>query len=465
MPYTYHTATATVRVRRPKQKDPTSSGLSFSDKRLQEKKRSDTTSSTSPVDLDQLPSLPASGTASPSSLASPSLVASQPSSGSSKLSRSSFELRTPASLEPYLEAETSDDETPLERQKTNDRLELSSEKPTVLEPCVNTSVTQKDSSNVSPQGSRDTMRIPHATLAEVNSESPNTLTRTYCSPFRTSYAEPLGSGGQPYQYQNHLPEEQSTGLAQTGATHCVDPPSESHMTESNVLQSYLAHVHYDHGLLQNTYMDSRLTREIEMTRHQNPVFRNGLNWNNNSARAEAAQPEQGIPGQGNIMAAGPTLEDEVSPLLHRIQNTLPDINLLVQLYRQTRYNLSICEDRLRQSNSHDGKALNQKDRIIELLSERLEAASRMYCTEKSSLELQLTHMEQQYHECQERLKLLERARDELIEVKSGLEKENEQLLGRHNEKNQASVNTSTQGRANRLEYSEKHQEAMDAAIE
>lgn len=105
-----------------------------------------------------------------------------------------------------------------------------------------------------------------------------------------------------------------------------------------------------------------------------------------------------------------TVEGEDDAVLKRIQNAIPDLNLLLTRYRQTSGQLGERDIILRQTEAEKTRVLQQKDVDIQRLTKDMHSSlqknadeNRRHGEEKDKLRLEIGNMTEKHHELQESL--------------------------------------------------------------
>ena len=90
--------------------------------------------------------------------------------------------------------------------------------------------------------------------------------------------------------------------------------------------------------------------------------------------------------------------DDAGELLHRIQNAIPDIHLLLQRYRETTGRLGLQENTVRQVELQTAEALRQKEMYIEQVAKEMDSESQKHASETSRLRLEIGNLEEKHKE-------------------------------------------------------------------
>ena len=346
--------------------------------------------------LDQLPPLPSSGATSPSSSTSPVLRANRLLAKQPEVSRLPHHFHTPASLQPYLqddeEVDDADDGSHFERRDID--------KPSViiqktvqpsLESCSN---IEKET----PQGHFE------EAVCDLTSSCPTLPTRTrQDSPPLTS---PRLSGS-----VQHRP---SFGYSSVGNP--LSPPLPAGPVYTNE-QFFVPRYPIPHHFAMA--QSSNRAGELQQMHVQPMPYFPGYGYasrppmpfnppNNLNYQSQGQSSfEHDIPTSSRI--AGRDLEmsmgggfsnahDDAGELLHRIQNAIPDIHLLLQRYRETTGRLGLQENTVRQVELQTAEALRQKEMYIEQVAKEMDSESQKHASETSRLRLEIGNLEEKHKE-------------------------------------------------------------------
>ncbi|KAL8679647.1 MAG: hypothetical protein Q9186_004108 [Xanthomendoza sp. 1 TL-2023] len=476
MPFPYQTSATPVRTREPirkREKDrerdrdrdrDTRSTTSSSTKKHREASRSSNRSplpsSSRPtslynqtnITLDQLPPLPRSESASPLSTRSPTLRHSTaPATSSNSLSSSAY-FPTPAALQPYLET---DDDEEFEDAKTPQALPS-----TQVKPYFDTDPIKVPSRPQSVhQTSAPSPPAPIAPVAKAPSPQNPPTPSTALSRVSTRSSDPTPNLQHPRPY--HIPITSPT-FAAPALPFFGAPPSEQYFPQHPVAPQYYPPMaqapghpmDLQHMPAQNYYQPYGSPQHVQPPHYSQmrsqPVREHSSASSRMSISGDPFQTMGQIPmmpaDQGIAPESIPTgaLEGEDDAVLKRIQNAIPDLNLLLTRYRQTSGQLGEREVTLRQTEAEKAKVLEQKDSYIEQLSrEKHEASQRnqkeneRHADEKDKLRLEIGNMTEKHNELQESLHSERRKREDLEYVFQSLGNEHTLLLSRSQEEKAA----------------------------
>ncbi|KAL8805871.1 MAG: hypothetical protein Q9223_005046 [Gallowayella weberi] len=475
MPFPYQTSATPVRTREPirkREKDrerdrdrdrDTRSTTSSSTKKHREASRSSNRSplpsSSRPaslynqtnITLDQLPPLPRSETASPSSARSPNLRHSTaPANSSSSLSSSAY-FPTPAALQPYLETE---DDEEFEDAKTPLALPSAQVKPYFDAGPIKLPSRPQSVHQTSPPSPP----APIAPIAKAPSPHHPPTSPIALSRVSTRSSDPTPSLQHPRPY--HIPITSPTftpALSFFGA-----PPSEQYFPQHPVAPQYYPSMaqapghpmDQQHMSPQNYYQPYGSPQQVQPPHYSQmrnqPVREHSSSSSRMSISGDPFQAmgqmpmmptEKGIAPE-SIPASASEGEDDA--VLKRIQNAIPDLNLLLARYRQTSGQLGEREVTLRQTEVEKAKVLEQKDSYIEQLtkekheaSQRTKRENERHADEKDKLRLEIGNMTEKHNELQESLQSERRKREDLEGAFQSLGTEHTLLLSRSQEEKAA----------------------------
>ncbi|MCJ1390551.1 hypothetical protein MMC18_003411 [Xylographa bjoerkii] len=108
-------------------------------------------------------------------------------------------------------------------------------------------------------------------------------------------------------------------------------------------------------------------------------------------------------GQDGGFSADRVQEDDVAGLMYRIQNTMPDIYLLMDRYRETLGQLAFQENMARQVEAQKSETVRQKDIYIDYLVKEMDSAAQKYSVETSKFRLEIGKLEEKLKETQDKL--------------------------------------------------------------
>lgn len=155
-----------------------------------------------------------------------------------------------------------------------------------------------------------------------------------------------------------------------------------------------------------------------------------------------AMPAEPALGPENVPLGASEGEDDA--VLRRIQNAIPDLNLLLTRYRQTSGQLGEREVALRQTEAEKAKVLEQKDIYIERLSkevhdvsERNKKENERHADEKDKLRLEIGNMTEKHNELQESLQTEKRMREDTEQALQALRTDHFLLVSRSQEERAA----------------------------
>jgi len=107
------------------------------------------------------------------------------------------------------------------------------------------------------------------------------------------------------------------------------------------------------------------------------------------------------------------VHDDTAELLHRIQDAIPDIHLLLQRYRETSGRVGMQENMIRQAELQTAEALKQKEMYIEQLAKETDSKSQKHAAETSKLRLEIGNLEEKHKELLESMISSKESRAEL----------------------------------------------------
>ena len=153
------------------------------------------------------------------------------------------------------------------------------------------------------------------------------------------------------------------------------------------------------------------------SRLENAVYPLPITQYAHAETGDLARPER--PSSGNQPPG-----DDAVDLLHRVQNAIPDLHLLLTRYRETSGQLDQRENLIRQTEAHQSEALRQKEAYIERLGKELELESQKHSAERSTLRLEIEELEQKHRELQNNIAARMRSKDELEDANQLLQEQN-----------------------------------------
>ncbi|KAL8772321.1 MAG: hypothetical protein Q9209_002533 [Squamulea sp. 1 TL-2023] len=440
MPFPYQASATPVRTRKPlrerekdrdrdreRDKDARSTPSGSSKKHREASRssnRSPVSSSSRPaslytqtnVTLDQLPPLPRSETASPSPNRSSVLLTSTgPSYNSNSLS-SSAQFTIPAALQPYLET---DDDEEFEDAKTPQasstaRVEpyfdaalvkgpsgpTSTEKPPEPSPPTSADAVAKGPSPQTPPTSP-------GTLSRVNTRlSDPTPSLHHPRPYHIPVGSPTFTPVQPFlgavTSEQYFPHSQSTPQYYPMPQITGHPMDMQGMPAQNFYQPYAS----PSQVQPPPFSPAR----NQLAREQSSAS-SRMSFSSDPFQAMGPMPmvpaDMAIPPDTYNSSA---VEGEDDAVLKRIQNAIPDLNLLLTRYRQTSGQLGEREVVLRQTEAEKTRVLEQKDVDIQRLTKDIHEAlqkntdeNKRHGEEKDKLRLEIGNMTEKHHELQESL--------------------------------------------------------------
>ena len=166
---------------------------------------------------------------------------------------------------------------------------------------------------------------------------------------------------------------------------------------------------------------------------------------------------------GNAIVQG--REDDAGEVLHRIQNAIPDLHLLLNRYRETSGQLEVRENLIRQTEAQKAEALRQKEVYIERLARELDTVSHKHSAESSKLRLEIGNLEEKHKELQDSLAARKKSRDELEVANQDLQRQNALMERRSQEEREATARDFAQWKEDVLKEFETKQKAMDDELQ
>ncbi|KAL8733995.1 MAG: hypothetical protein Q9166_001756 [cf. Caloplaca sp. 2 TL-2023] len=490
MPFPYQTSATPVRTRKPlrdrekdrereKERDKDGrSTTSGSGKKHREASRSSNRSplpsSSRPaslyaqtnVTLEQLPPLPRSETASPSSIRSPTFRANTGSSTSSHSLSSSTHFTTPAALQPYLETDDDEDfddaQTPQASSSAQvkpyfdaDLVKVQStpesiQKPSAPSPTASTAPTAKTHSPQNPPTSPIAL-----SRVSTRSSDPNSNLH-HPRPYHIPISSPTFPSAQPFfgaaPSEQHFPHPPSASQYYSMAQAPGHPMEMQAAPPQNYYQSYgppqqVQPPHFspirNQPAREHSSANSRMSFSGDPfnTMGQMPMI-----------PTESALPPEYFPASA--------IEGEDDAVLKRIQNAIPDLNLLLTRYRQTSGQLGEREVTLRQTEAEKAQVLEQKDTYIQRLAQEVQEASKRntdenkrHGEEKDKLRLEIGNMTEKHNELQESLQAEKKRREDTEKALQALGAEHRLLQLRLQEEKAAMARDHEDWRAKALQES------------
>ena len=415
MPFTYPGSVASTRNRRVREKDKDSRQSSTTGQRSKERSRTGGGKISPPqpqsrelslyaqqnVTLDQLPPLPSSGATSPSSSTSPVLRAHRlHSSKQPEPSRLPHQFHTPAALRPYLqddEDEVDDAERSIPESQDIDKPPMLTQEP--LQPPLNPSISaEKDAAQ---QSSFEEI------ACDVAASCP-TL------PTRVQQNSPVLTSPRLFNSKQHQPR-----LSYSSAAHPLSPSLPGGTVYANQ-QYFIPRYPVPHHFAM-AHPNNRGGELHQMHVQPMPYFAgygysgrppmpynpgNTLNYQQPSPDSfEPDVPTSSRVAGGDIemsmhggFSNGNDVQNEAAELLHRIQTTIPDIHLLLHLYREAAGRLGVQENMIRQAELQTAEALRQKEVYIEQLGKEMDSESQKHAAETSKLRLEIGNLEEKHKE-------------------------------------------------------------------
>jgi len=472
MPFHRETSATPVRVRRTKdkEKESRSSASTGSSK----KQKSSGSSNRSPpqadrssqfslysqqnLTLDQLPALPASGTASPGSAASPVLRGSACATSQASDLASAAYHHTPAALQQYLQT---DDEQPIfkdtsaprndpghttgphpaaKRQQTyNQPLDSNTTTP------LATSIREYPGTSYGHSASPSFFSQPLELRNSYSSITSSSRTDDNLSHIRSSPPPPSSSksSGHPASLQGFpdleqpQPRYQQTYFANPPAFAPAVPFNSAPADEHHFAPAYPGLHYYPVNHPAGHHMDLHSLPPQVMPAYANysiPPHNPGFsspsyhipNRGHSSTSSRMSMPTEplpiGQPGSGNMERINsldsPGLpkqggEDDPVDLLQRIQSAIPDLHLLVNRYRETSGQLGMSENLIKETEAQKSVALKQKESDIEKLAKELDNVKSKYSAESSKLRFEISNMEEKQKELQDNVVAEQKSKEEL----------------------------------------------------
>ena len=172
---------------------------------------------------------------------------------------------------------------------------------------------------------------------------------------------------------------------------------------------------------------------------------------------QAAQSEAPVSGTH-------AAEDDAVDLLHRIQNAIPDLHLLLDRYRETSGQIGVRETIIRETEAQKAAALKQKESHIERLGRELDAISSKHSAESDKLRHEIGYMEEKQKELQHSLSVETNLKSQLEADNKSLKLQKEQADKRLEEEKTAMDRDLTARKQDlALEYIAK-QKALEAEL-
>jgi len=476
MPFHRETLATPVRVRRIKEKEKESRGSASSGGSKKQKGSGSSNRSPPQADrssqlslysqqnltLDQLPALPASGTASPGSAASPVLRGSTCATTQTSDLTSVTYHHTPAALQQYLQT---DDEqpifkatsTPANDQGHTTRPHLAAKRQQIYSQPLDSNTTTPLATSV-----REYPGIPHGRSASPSffnqplelhrsyssiTSSSRSSSRTEDNRSHTISSPPLPSSSpsvshpvslqgfpdleqpQPRYHQaylasppafapavpfNSVPADEPhfipayPGLHYYPMNHPAGHPMDLHSLPSQAIPPYANYSIPPHnpGFSNPSYPIPNREHSSTSSRMSMPTepLPMGQPLSGNMERTNSLD-SPGLPKQGG--------EDDPLDLLQRIQSAIPDLHLLVNRYRETSGQLGMSANLIKETEAQKSAALKQKESDIEKLAKELDDVKSKYSAESSKLRFEISNMEEKQKELRDNIVAEQRIKEEL----------------------------------------------------
>ncbi|KAL8776966.1 MAG: hypothetical protein Q9213_008063 [Squamulea squamosa] len=398
------------------------------------------------VTLDQLPPLPRSETASPSSTRSSVFPTSTgPSYGSHSLS-SSAHFTIPAALQQYLET---DDDEEFEDAKTPQASSTAQ-----VKPYFDAALVKGPSKPTSTQKPSEQSPTP---LSRVNTRSSDpTPSLHHPKPHHIPVGSPTFTTAQPFfgpvTSEQYLPHSQTTPQYYPMPQITGHPMDMQGMPAQNFYQPYASPSQVQHPPFSPAR--NQLAREQSSASSR-------MSFSNDPFQAMGQMPmmpaDMAVPTDNYNSSA---IEGEDDAVLKRIQNAIPDLNLLLTRYRQTSGQLGEREVVLRQTEAEKTRVLEQKDVDIQRLTKDIHEAlqkntdeNKRHGEEKDKLRLEIGNMTEKHHELQESLQAEKARRGEAEKALQTIRTEHTLLLSESQEEKRALTRDHEEWKAKALQES------------
>ncbi|MCJ1385437.1 hypothetical protein MMC17_008560 [Xylographa soralifera] len=425
MPFPYASPAASVRPRRLRDKDKdiryrsssTSSRRSkdlapLVDSRLSTHQPQTTQQPQQAVEcatLDQLPPLPLSRTTSPCSATS-SVLQTQAGPKTCETASQLYYIHTPASLQPYLEEDTDSnnlfDSLPAESQHG------------------------KQSYGYSPKGSRRTSSLQSYPIKAESPENDtqlkaeNPVTSAVLSEIQQPTLQALSTV---FSRAPIASQATADGDPQSNSqrTRHRTPSFDTHPIEDIPVPGCPPSVHFPSTQLDNLTNDQQ-ARTAQIIPYFagygyptimpiNPDTVGTVSYYGPNQDSFAYEPLQSLQTleYSNAKVSGRdrdggfsgdrVREDDVAALMYRIQNTMPDVYLLMDRYRETLGQLAFHKNRTRQVEAQKSEIVKQKEIYIDHLAKKMDSTAQKHLAETSKFRLEIGNLEEKLKEIQDNL--------------------------------------------------------------
>ena len=487
----HYTSAGLVRPKRPKEKDKSGASSSSSYRRSKETSRSRT--QTPPRNLqtslsslyceqnsvsDQLPPLPESGTASPGSATSPDLRGCKTVPPVPLPLTLPSQLQIPAALQQYLDTDEEDEEK-LTGSSSSLRADQS-RKDLSFQPRSNEVFSQPLDSQTATPLAASTQQTSHAPVDRQGSPSFFSQANKLPSPTLTRSHPDTGDSNPRSQTASPPPisaftswDRQHPGASSPDSSHAhlqhpipfiSDSPSYSQVVPyygPPANEAHFASAYYKHHYGQIPQPSGAMVDFHSPPPHTMPSYPGFGPVHQPFSPGQGPPPpifsphstQVSVSGDGFAMSPPPlagesvkTLDrtnsimnsndDDAVDLLHRIQNTIPDLTDLINRYRYTSNQLGAHQITIKETEAQKAEkiaALQQKENYIEKLNKELEAAESRHAADTSKLRLQIGNMEEKHKELHDSLQAHGKTKLGLETAVQALQTEKETLLRAHHE--------------------------------
>ncbi|MCJ1288150.1 hypothetical protein MMC26_007505 [Xylographa opegraphella] len=425
MPFPYASPASSVRPRRLRDKDKdiryrsssTSSRRSkdpapLVDGRLSAHQPSTTQQSQHAVEsvtLDQLPPLPLSRTTSPCSATS-SVLQTQAGLKTCETATQPYYIRTPASLQPYLEEDTDSNrlfDSPLANSQHSRQSHNYS--PTETR---RTSSPQSDSTKVEAPENHEELKAENAVASALPSDIQQQTLHAFSADFSiapiTSQAIAVGSPQLDSQRIRHrtpsfgtYPIKDISGSGFSPSVHFPSRPFDNLTNDQQAKTAQIVPYVAGYGYPTMTPINPDTIGNLS---HYGPN-QDSFAYEHLQSLRNLGYPNANLPqrDQDGGFSGDYVKENDAAALMYRIQNTMPDIYLLMDRYRETMGQLAFQENRARQAEAEKSQIVKQKEKYIDHLATELDSAAQRHLAEISKFRLEMSILEEKHKETQENL--------------------------------------------------------------
>lgn len=363
-----------------------------------------------PPNPDQLPKLPESESSSPSTASSPlSRTVSAVSESTSNALTSPASLRTPASLQPYLE----------DSDSLGDKVEESQATPKPQKP-RDQPITKSEASKALSQSADET-----ASNCSQTSSSDTVKATPTRSPSRTEHP-PLAKQKQSPKESHRLNPKHSESLSVVSRS--STPSTVSQYTYGSVPPS------------QQTLPDPYYPYYQQMPPGAGPVsIPQNIPppampyYSEYAPPPPAPNPPQHVQMQYPSAQVETPRDQYAMALLQRVDRAIPDLHLLMNSYHENYGLLEAGETQLRNMEATRAAEMQKSDARFAKMERDIKSSLERHSAEKKALNLELSSMETRCKELERKLKAEEKNGDELHEANQLLRTEQKETGKRHKE--------------------------------